>query len=209
MSGRRCPQSPRRARRSLSSSSPSRRGKLRACAALRRSTRSPSSSDSTMPAGATGRWSSERGGRHGSGCGRARPEARGARVHLQRRDRRRLDGAWLQPRCIARLRHGRGRPAGACGVPNRIHADALRGIGLLLAEPKRSRLRNELRLDDAGIRALGRVHRRLGDHRGGRHRDGEPRADRRDLHVPARRREKASRRAPSGSRSSAWFGSRS
>ncbi len=108
----------------------------------------------------------------------------GDRLGLERRDRRGLDRARLQPRGGARPGGGRGRAAGAGGDAGRLPAHALHRGGVLLHEPRRARLRHHLHLGHPGDGPSARLAGRLGDRRGRHHRHGQPRADRRPLLVP-------------------------
>ena len=74
---------------------------------------------------------------------------------------------------------------------DRVHPDGVHRVGVLLPEPRRSRLRHQLQLGDPRDRAAQRMDGRL-EQRGRRPRDhAEPRGDRRGVHVPAVRVEHA------------------
>ena len=107
------------------------------------------------------------------------------RLRLQRRHRRRLDRAGLQPRRDARLRRRRRRPAGAGDPADQLHPDVPRRRRLLLHEQSRPGLRHQLLLGDQGDGPAARLDRRLGDRRRRHHRDGQPGPDRRPLHLRA------------------------
>ncbi len=115
-------------------------------------------------------------------------EDRRDRVRLERRHRRRLDGARLQPRRLARVRRDRGRLPGAGGAAGRVRPDVPdRGL-VLLDEPGRPGLRDDVHVGDEGDRAAIRLDRRLGAPARRHPRDGEPLPDRRPVHVPPLRR---------------------
>ena len=139
-------------------------------------------------------------GRRGQGASQGR-----ARLHLERHDRRRLDRARLQPRVEPRpRRRGGRRPAGAGDHDPRLHPDALRRVGLLLPEPRRSRLRHDVLLGHARDGPASRDGWRLGHRRRRRDRDGEPLADRRPVLVLPRRRRQP---APPASGGRCWSAS--
>ena len=68
-------------------------------------------------------------------------------------------------------------------IPDGVHRRRL-----LLHEPGRSGLRHHVRLGDQGDGTVARLAGRLGDRRGGRARDAEPRGRGGQLHLPAVRR---------------------
>ena len=113
--------------------------------------------------------------------GRQGAEDRRARVPLQPGDRRRLDGARLQPRRDPGLRRRRRRhgPARPGGDDRLLHPDAADRGGLQLHEQGRPRLRHQLHLGDAGDGAAPGLADRLGDRRRRHRRDGDPRLHRR------------------------------
>ena len=119
------------------------------------------------------------------GSARQGPEGGRARLHVERRHRGRLDGARVQPRRDARLRHrrGRGRVPGADHHGARVHSDALRRARLQVPEPGRPGLRHDVHLVLAGVRPDHGLARRLGRDLRRRPRDGEPVADRGRLHL--------------------------
>ena len=129
------------------------------------------------------------GGRSARGLGpwRKGPEDGRDRVRLQHRDRGRLDRPRLQSRRDARVHRRRRRLPGAGDPADGLRADVPRRRRLLLHEPSRPRLRDVLQLGDQGDGAAARLDGRLGDRRRRRDRDGEPRPDRRPLHLPALR----------------------
>ena len=117
-------------------------------------------------------------------------EGGSARLHLERRHRRRIDRPRLQPRGEPRPRGGNRRPAGARDHAARVRADALHRLVLLLPEPGRSRLRHHVLVGDARDGAAHGLDGRLGNHRRRRDRDGQPGPDRRPVHVlPGRSRQ--------------------
>ena len=119
------------------------------------------------------------------GVGRRQgPEGRGDRLRVERRHRRRLDRSRLQPRGEPLRRRGRRRPVLPGRALGRVPADALHRVRLLLHEPPGPGLRHHVQL---GLRSRSG----LGDHRRRRHRDGEPRPDRRPLQLPAGRDRRA------------------
>ena len=104
-----------------------------------------------------------------------------SRLHVEHRDRRRLDGARLLARRDTRVHRRRRwcRHPRAGGADRLFCPDPARLAGLQVPEPRGSRLRHVVRLDDAGVRSVYRVDQRLGDLRRGRDRDGVALGDRR------------------------------
>ena len=150
------------------------------------------------------------GGGPGLCPGRQGAEDRRARLRLERRDRRRLDGAGLQPGRVARPRGG-AWPASACSRRRsccRLHPDALHRGVVLLHEPRRPGLRHDLLVGHAGDGPVRGLDGRLGDHRRRHHRHGQPGADRRPLQLPARRLAERGglddRRSPSSASCGSW-----
>ncbi len=122
----------------------------------------------------------ERGRRQG-------PEKKRDRLRLERRHRRRLDRAGLQPRRDARLRRRRGGDEVAGDPADQLRPDVPGRGRLLLHEQSRPGLRHQLLLGDQGDGPAARLDGGLGDRRRRRAGDGEPGADRRPLHVRALR----------------------
>ena len=134
--------------------------------------------------------------RHASAAPGQGPAGRSARAGLQRGDRGLLDRARLQHGRDARPDRRRRRRAQPGHADRVVPADALHRLRVPRAEQGRPGLRHHVHLDGARVRAAGRLDGRLGDHRGRRHRDGQPGADRRAVLPAARRR--AGRPGPSG-----------
>ena len=110
-------------------------------------------------------------------------------LRVERRHRRRLDRARLQPRRHARFRRRRRRGLPVARRPagwrsSRCCCVATAYLYMNRADPDCG---TTFAWVDQGDGPAGRLDRRLGDHRRRHHRDGEPGADRGPLHVPALR----------------------
>ena len=92
------------------------------------------------------------------------------------------------------------RPAVAGDPADQLHPDVPGRRRLLLHEQSRPGLRHQLLLGDQGDGAAARLDRRLDDRRRRHHRDGQPRPDRRPLHLPALRLESAAASTVGGDR---------
>ena len=125
----------------------------------------------------------------GRGGRRQGAQVRCAEPGLQHRDRRRLDRARLQPGRHPRPhRRGRRRPL-ADHRRARLRADAVRLDRLQRAQQGRPRLRDDLHLGHADLRAVGGLARGLGHHRVRRAGHGQPGAGDRPVRVPALQRQ--------------------
>ena len=129
------------------------------------------------------------GGLAGQRIGREGPEVRRHRLRLERRHRRRVDGAGLQPGRDARLH--RRRPGVGLSAPAVLLVSFIPMLFIAFAYSYMNRADPDCGTSFAWVtRAMGPQLgwlARLGDHRRRHHRHGQPGADRRHLLVPALR----------------------